>query len=654
MVVLEEKLKNVSLELTAEKKMNAYLQGALVTKKQAAEQKRDPPKVEAPASVLSCVRKHWPGVVSLSSEYLDKAGEKTQKYWAKLNEATKTTKNQIIDKWNEIRKLMNSKDIKELKLPEELEKLLQMAWKVAEGGTGMDGNNNPGETKPGHRSRFSWKNITKPMKAHFQDYVNKTKLTMSKLTDTLQETWQKVKNLSKELLSNEGHVVMTDQEKKEEKVSASEALHENKWEKEADNHQKRRFDGKHEKRNYHHHHPHYKGHHHHKHHQDHHDKHHGQKQRQTHGPHQQRDEKNDRPPYMDNSKEFEDKPYHKQRQSNHEQYNDFWKKVEYDPDDFFHEGFFEGNQRQWQKHQKRLKQIHGRIHRLNEDILYSMDDDDIEDIYDDLDDIQDDLEDEDQPQTLQTWLACQVRWWKSRLHRKHRSEDLIRGCGKQIMQWQLRALCKEQCVGKKCKKERKWNPRSHPLCQHILQSQDSSCHRRGQTNQCHNDIKDKKGFHSTPLKSQKAHLKSSQENIAKPPSQKPADLPPSMPTRAKMPEEDKLFTMDPPQEASNLEEKANNTASEEEGVPLPSSESNASPPSLHGSSDGVIDQTTDTDASWVFERAVLREYHHHNPDWVFERAAERDLERNKPWYVRRSEEREYRRLKQEDDQEYHP
>jgi len=159
---------------------------------------------------------------------------------------------------------------------------------------------------------------------------------------------------------------------------------------------------------------------------------------------------------------FVDKPSHKQTQSDYEvykQYQEYWSQTGFEPDDILEEGFFQGNNREWRKHQMTLKQLHGRINRMNEDMITSMDDDEIEDIYDDLEDLQDDLDDsEHQPEKLKTWLTCQIRWWKSRFQRKKRDEDLIRGCGKQMMHWQLRVICKEVCgkdmvkgKGKPCK-----------------------------------------------------------------------------------------------------------------------------------------------------------------------------------------------------------
>ena len=62
-----------------------------------------------------------------------------------------------------------------------------------------------------------------------------------------------------------------------------------------------------------------------------------------------------------------------------------------------------------------------------------------------------------------------MRWWKSRFQRKHRSQDLIRGCGRQLMRWQLRALCKpKSCTRKWC---RGTPPAPRDLCALILSSE---------------------------------------------------------------------------------------------------------------------------------------------------------------------------------------
>jgi len=107
--------------------------------------------------------------------------------------------------------------------------------------------------------------------------------------------------------------------------------------------------------------------------------------------------------------------------------------------------FFEDNQRAWRQHNNgRLRKVGGRIERLSEEMLLSMDDDDVEDIYEDLKDVAKDVQKRDKSDDVRTWMSCQLRWWKTRIHRKHRAEDLVRGCGRQLMHWQLRVLCKRE------------------------------------------------------------------------------------------------------------------------------------------------------------------------------------------------------------------
>ncbi|ELU07159.1 hypothetical protein CAPTEDRAFT_216524 [Capitella teleta] len=139
--------------------------------------------------------------------------------------------------------------------------------------------------------------------------------------------------------------------------------------------------------------------------------------------------------------DFERKPDHKQKQAT-DAYSEFWKQADFAPEEFLPDGFFEGNQREWKKHQKRFNKMHGRLRHLNAEILLDMEDDDLDDFYDDLDDLQDDLEDEvDVPEQLMTWLTCQMRWWKSRIHRKNASENPLMGCGRNLMKWQLHVSC---------------------------------------------------------------------------------------------------------------------------------------------------------------------------------------------------------------------
>lgn len=194
---------------------------------------------------------------------------------------------------------------------------------------------------------------------------------------------------------------------------------------------------------------------------------------------------------------FERNRDHKQTESSssHQKYEEFWKWNHFDPDDFLQEGFFEDNQREWHKHQKRLRKISGRIQRLTEEILLSMDDDDVEDIYEDVEDFIEDMEDREIPEQLRTWLTCQARWWRCRVQRKHRNEDLVKGCGQQLMHWQLRVLCKEGSQrGPRNRKRSK-------LCEAVISSQGGGMERDKRNEQKqgmkHNNI----GFGSNKLSS---------------------------------------------------------------------------------------------------------------------------------------------------------
>ena len=102
--------------------------------------------------------------------------------------------------------------------------------------------------------------------------------------------------------------------------------------------------------------------------------------------------------------------------------------------------FFEDNQRAWRQ---RVRGLGGHIERLSEEMFMSMDDDDVDNIVEDLKDIGDELDKRDTTDDVRTWMSCQLRWWKTRIHRKHRAEDLVRGCGRQLVHWQLRVLCKQ-------------------------------------------------------------------------------------------------------------------------------------------------------------------------------------------------------------------
>ena len=161
-----------------------------------------------------------------------------------------------------------------------------------------------------------------------------------------------------------------------------------------------------------------------------------------------------------NRRDFKNRPHHKQSSEYEEGFEDFWRQAPFTPDDIVPEDFFEGNRREQRKQKQRFRKMHGRVERFNEELLYSMDDDDIEEMWDDFRKLRSDFDDvEEQPDRLRMWLVCQTRWWKSRFHRKHRDErKIVNGCQRQLLPWQMSVLCSHHlwCHGsgeKKCEKK---------------------------------------------------------------------------------------------------------------------------------------------------------------------------------------------------------
>ena len=108
--------------------------------------------------------------------------------------------------------------------------------------------------------------------------------------------------------------------------------------------------------------------------------------------------------------------------------------------------FGSGGYRHQKKTRKRFQKLYDRVQGYDEQVIQDMDDDDdIDDLYDDLEDFQHDIQDEDYQGGLLTWLTCQLRWWKSRLHRKNRNEDILDGCGRHMMQFQIHTICGPPC-----------------------------------------------------------------------------------------------------------------------------------------------------------------------------------------------------------------
>ena len=426
----------------------------------------------------------------------------------------------------------------------------------------------------------------------YQNVVNKSK----QLSDKIQSTWHKVKNLSSDILKSNKEAVKNVKEKLADNVSRLKETVSGKladkmgnigekvkkgW-RQVQDHVKENAGWLYRK----------KKEEEHQRYQDHPQDHHGN------SPFAQ-DREEDREDFAKtDAREFEEKASGKKQTATlKERYEEFWKRTNYDPDDYVAEDFFQGNQREWKKQQKRVKKMHGRIHRLNEDKLYSMDDDDIEDIYEDLDELEEDLDHvEEQPERLKNWLTCQSRWWKSRVQRKNGGGHMTT-CGAQLMHWQLRALCRPLCRGKKC---RKHAPHNVEACQMLYEKTITKKESWGENV----ETEEVRSVHEFD-----AAMGLNDSSVVQ------------------------ELNMDSPSSIERPDDSNN-----DDMVPSPPA---SSPPHMF-QPEG--DAASAKDPSWLFDRDLEREYRRSNkPGWQFKRANRREFEREKPWYYKRADSREKER-----------
>ena len=343
-------------------------------------------------------------------------------------------------------------------------------------------------------------------------------------------------------------------------------------------------------------------------------------------------------------RQFRSRPHHKQRQSaeHEENYEDFWRMAPFTPDDVVPEDFFEGNRREQRKQKQRLRKMLGRWHQFNEEMLYSMDDDDIEEMWEDFRKLKDDFDDvKEHPDRLRMWLVCQTRWWKSRFHRKHRDENkIVNGCQRQLMPWQISVLCSQRlwCHGsheKKCHRKFK----AGPFCMlHAAKSAEES-HRAEESPNI--DGKRADGYFRDEVAHEPLGFTAGKDKVIN--------------------EDVKLQVL----HSATLE---NDTVVEivEESVSGESSDGDSvwylRRMKRHVDADGgkrsvewywgrVEDRASHHhDSSWYIRsmrgrRDVLPRYEHGrrcntDPKWQFKRASERQFQRDLPWYLRRAESRE--------------
>ena len=183
-----------------------------------------------------------------------------------------------------------------------------------------------------------------------------------------------------------------------------------------------------------------------------------------------------------------------------------------------------------------------------------------------------------------TIYYLQVRWWKGRFQRKHRDEDLLQGCGRQLMHWQMKSSC---CV--KCKKiSDKDAKKAHrsAICQHFMSSATSVIQTVSTANQ---------------------------------PAQNPLD------------------------ESLNVTVVLDDIQpSKKNQKPVSSKKQQPGDSKAASSHDDDDDDDDEGAPDWLFERARDLQYRMHKTDWMYKRAKERDYHRKRPddWYHARAQARE--------------
>jgi len=485
---------------------------------------------------------------------------------------------QMKERWDKINEYLRNPDVKlpcvsckAKKVLDDIQGEIDRRWREFQVYAGSSSADDNSETA-GNSSQEKQHN-------KFEEYVNKTKESVNTLSRKIENTWHKVKNLSKDFLKKKDQTIDVVSGTVSESFGAIKD-HVNKgWKR-----MEKQFDwGK-------------RGHKHHKH------KHHKHKRHQ-HGPrgpdYSSRHAPYEPPFVTDDRGDFERRPPHKQKQSSPDanKYEEFWKHVHFDPDDVIHEGFFEGNQREWQKHQRTLRNLHGRVEKLNENLFMDMDDDDIEDMYDDFEDFEDDIEDKkEQPEGLKTWLSCQLRWWKSRIQRKKRQDQLVTECGRHLMNWQLRATCSPQCEHYKC---RKHASKLNKVCQSVMLTQGKP--------QTANNQHNHKVFHKVTGDKDKRGSVTSQHGQLR------------------------YHVTHDVSDVDDDDVSVNETYYELDDV------SSWYFRRVHGRED---ERTPPP--QWLFDRMEDREDQRKAPSWMFERAEGREYSRNKPWYEKRADNRRSR------------
>ena len=474
----------------------------------------------------------------------------------------------------------------------------------------------------------------------FQTYLNRTKETVDKLTQKIKSTWSRVKNLSSEFLAKhepmkkieqvgrkmQGSLksltktIKTQLQEIKQKIRRGKKMLFKPWKKGGNKHKGHKCrKGKH-----------------------------CQEDRERFASTKRRhfgETKHDRIQRRSlERRQFRSRPHHKQRQSaeHEENYEDFWRMAPFTPDDVVPEDFFEGNRREQRKQKQRLRKMLGRLHQFNEEMLYSMDDDDIEEMWDDFRKLKDDFDDvKEKPDRLRMWLVCQTRWWKSRFHRKHRDENkIVNGCQRQLMPWQISVLCSQQlwCHGSREKKcHRKF--KAGPFCMlHAAMSAEES-HRAEESPKI--DRKHADGYFREEVTHEPLGFTAGKDKVIN------EDVKLQLLTSATL-ENDTVVEI--------VEESVRGESSDRDSVWY-----------LRRMKRHVDEDSGKRSVEWYWARVEDRESRHHDsswyirsmrgrrdvlpryerggrcntdPKWLFKRASERQFQRDMPWYLRRAENRE--------------
>ena len=311
-------------------------------------------------------------IKNTAGDIIQNADAKLRKKWAFLKETVTDSafNDQLRRKWMEFDMVAASTETVDQarRVPETIQGLLWQKW---------------GEFKRDVRSKSTGKPKEKEgvnSSEKFQTYLNRTKETVQKLTQKIKTTWTRVKNLSSDFLAKhkplkkiqdvgkkmQGSLKSLTKTIKSHLQEIKQKIRRGKknlfkhgpWERAHGKETKHKC--KKTK--------------------------HGCKEHHKFASTKRRDfaaTKRDKES-SSNRNDFKNRPQHKQSSEYEGGFEEFWRQAPFTPDEIVPEDFFEGNRREQRKQKQRFRKMNGRVERFNEELLYSMDDDDIEEMWDDF------------------------------------------------------------------------------------------------------------------------------------------------------------------------------------------------------------------------------------------------------------------------------